>query len=626
MSDSSADVLLGRVIDERYRLDELVGVGGHGRVYRAWHLTLEVDVALKVLVLPAFADDDRRGAELESVVREARALMRLKHRNIVSVLDAGSLELEDESSTAYLVMEWCPGRTIETLLNERKRLPLDETLPIIEPIADALAHAHATGVVHRDVKPSNVVLVENAGTLSPRLIDFGIAKIGDPKNVSTGGDSAATTSASATFTLAYAAPEQVVGSRTTPRTDVHALGLLFLEMLTGAPPYGTGGLRAIIDPVRPSLIGSEAGAYAAVIARAVALRPSDRFENAGAFHAALLDARGARVQEAPATQIEPLIETQSAEVAETIAIPAPQRRSRLWTSAPIVGSVAAMLVTIALRKAPDSQSTPAYVMASAQHGYRPPTYCELAEDEQRRRLTLDGFSLTSFEKSDKPRPDVERGATAVIEDAHDGVVSMNAMVLDRNAREDAAKRILSEATTELAIVPDLGVAYILDGNCLCVVKAPAEEARTVRDAVRGEEAVGALVGDTSGGPNPLGIPNPPLEPPRLAAHRLEDLSAAELTARLIATGVRINDVERDRSGSEGEWLALYFKRGGARGKLEYMSNAGARVYVQKRIQDGDRPLFYASAGMVAIIASGSVDASLLDRVLSGLGAEVTGVP
>jgi hypothetical protein len=286
------DPLVGQVLDSRYRIDREVGAGGFGVVYAAWHLLLQRRVALKVLRLAPETPPAKRSILIAHFLEEGRTLTRLRHDYIVSALDLGSTVV-DGLAAPYLALEWCDGDTLEQLIAERRgrRFTLTETMTIFEPLVEAVAHAHALGIAHRDIKPANVMITRAAGgVIVPRLIDFGIAKLFEPDDAA-GTGSTHTVSGSSPFTPAYAAPEQIAGARTGPWTDVHALGLLFVELATGHHPYGyDAGLRLrAIDPLRPTpqRFGVDVGALERVIARALALRPAERYADAQGLRMAL---------------------------------------------------------------------------------------------------------------------------------------------------------------------------------------------------------------------------------------------------------------------------------------------------------------------------------------------------
>jgi eukaryotic-like serine/threonine-protein kinase len=208
------EITTGSLLDERYELESLLAAGGMGDVYRAMdHRTGEL-VAVKVLRPGVVQGAERFAAEVES-------LGKLEHPNIVSLVDAGA-----HAGTPFLVMELVPGKPLGTTL-EQRRLELEEVRRIGEEIADALAYAHARGVVNRDVNPGNILFDEND---SAKLADFGIAlMIGAVRITATG-----VTIGSA----AYLAPEQIGSDeKIGPPADVYALGLVLLECLTGGPAY-----------------------------------------------------------------------------------------------------------------------------------------------------------------------------------------------------------------------------------------------------------------------------------------------------------------------------------------------------------------------------------------------------
>ena len=284
------------LIAGRYRIERHIGEGGFGSVFAGVHIVLETPVAVKVLRLAPSLTAEERDELTARFLAEGRVLTRLRHPHIVGALDLGLLPADEEGRAApYLAMEWVEGTTLESVLAARStRLTIAEAWELFEPLLDAMACAHAARVVHRDLKPANVMVVPSGGSIGvPRVIDFGIAKIVAPDETA-GAGATSTASPSSPFTRAYAAPEQVAQARTGPWTDVHALGLLFVELVTGALPYARypDPRLAAVDPERPTprAAGVDAGALEAVIARAVALRPGDRFADAGEMLLAARDA------------------------------------------------------------------------------------------------------------------------------------------------------------------------------------------------------------------------------------------------------------------------------------------------------------------------------------------------
>jgi serine/threonine-protein kinase len=223
------DGSMTRLLADRYELREVVGAGGVARVHRAVDRHLERDVAIKVL-----DDQQARSADpsgRDRFLREARSAARLQHPHLVTVFDAG-----EDAGELFLVMEFVNGQSLAAIISERAPLPIDEAVSIAVQILDGLSAVHADGVIHRDVKPSNV-LVDGAGRV--RLTDFGIAKRLDEieENLTSAG--------MVVGTPTYLAPEQAAGERLGIATDIYSVGLVLAEMLTGLRPAGSA-----LDPRR----------------------------------------------------------------------------------------------------------------------------------------------------------------------------------------------------------------------------------------------------------------------------------------------------------------------------------------------------------------------------------------
>ncbi|WP_042369069.1 Stk1 family PASTA domain-containing Ser/Thr kinase [Streptacidiphilus neutrinimicus] len=215
------DPLIGRVLDGRYRVEQRVAVGGMATVYRGVDTRLDRVVALKVMH-PGFAADPEF---VERFIREAKAVAKLSHPNVVGVFDQG----EDHAAVppaVFLAMEYVPGWTLRDLMRDRGALSPRTALDILEPVLAALGAAHRAGLVHRDVKPENVLLT---GDGRVKVADFGLVRAVD-------GQTAATTQ-QVMGTVSYLAPEQIERGAVDPRTDVYACGVLLYEMLTGAKPH-----------------------------------------------------------------------------------------------------------------------------------------------------------------------------------------------------------------------------------------------------------------------------------------------------------------------------------------------------------------------------------------------------
>lgn len=277
MSGAAFEPGIGKILDGRYRLDRVVGEGGFGVVYAGRHLVLDSPVALKFSRIEGSAD-----ASL-AFLDEAKLLSRLRHPHIVRVLDAGLLPAtESRPIQGWLAMEWCEGGTLGEHLDALRGRPLTVSAAweLLRPVIDAVAAAHEVGIVHRDLKPTNIMLVTEAGRPSPRLIDFGIAKHVDSQATDR------RTLGKPGYTPSYAAPEQIAAMRTGPWTDVHALGLILVEALTGARAYGDEVEVATVlaeDRPTPASRGIDVGAWEPIVAKALALRVGTRHPNARAL-------------------------------------------------------------------------------------------------------------------------------------------------------------------------------------------------------------------------------------------------------------------------------------------------------------------------------------------------------
>src|SRR6188472_2732223 len=205
--------LVGTQLSGRYRLDAQVGAGGMSTVYRAFDSKLERQVAIKLLHREIAADSD----QLERFRREARAVARLSHPHIVGVIDAG----EDEGRP-YIVFEYVEGETLKERIRRMGRLPIDESLAYAVEIARALGAAHAALIVHRDVKPQNV-LIDPEG--AAKVTDFGIARMLVDEGLTADGRVLGTTD--------YVSPEQALGHQVNGQSDIYSLGVVLYEMLTG---------------------------------------------------------------------------------------------------------------------------------------------------------------------------------------------------------------------------------------------------------------------------------------------------------------------------------------------------------------------------------------------------------
>ncbi len=289
--------LVGTRLDGKYDVDAVVAEGGFGVVYRATHIALRKPVAVKVLKVPPELASPARKMFLDRFAQEAQTIAALDHPAIVRVMDFGASLMPQGEAAPWMVLEWLTGVTLDDDLEARRgrggRGPA-ECLALLRPVFEALAYAHDEGIAHRDIKPPNLMLVVNKrGERAVRVLDFGIAKVMTGEEGASASGHTATQTQQRAFSLLYAAPEQLSGTRTGPWTDVYALALVLTEMLTDLPAYDGNDVSDIyvdaLSPRRPTPAkrGFDVGPWEPVLARAVALKPAERFANAREFLAAL---------------------------------------------------------------------------------------------------------------------------------------------------------------------------------------------------------------------------------------------------------------------------------------------------------------------------------------------------
>jgi serine/threonine-protein kinase len=271
--------LLGTRLSGRYRLDARIAAGGMSTVYRALDETLERQVAIKLMNREVSADSD----QLERFRREARAVAQLNHPHVVGVIDAG----EDEGRP-YIVFEYVEGETLKERIRRHGRLEISEAIAYAIEIGRALGAAHARHIVHRDVKPQNVLIDEEG---SAKVTDFGIARTLEEDGLTADGRVLGTTD--------YVAPEQALGRHVTGQSDLYSLGVVLYEMLTGEVPFkGENQVAVAMKHVREALPDVQAkrpevsAALASVLDRATAKRPEDRYANDAELIADLEDVLG----------------------------------------------------------------------------------------------------------------------------------------------------------------------------------------------------------------------------------------------------------------------------------------------------------------------------------------------
>jgi serine/threonine-protein kinase len=277
MSEKKHPAQLGK-----YRITAVLGEGAMGVVYKGFDPDIQRTVALKTIRQHLDADDDRPGAPASRFRNEAQAAGRLSHPGIVAVYDFGR-----DQQMAYIAMEFVEGRSLASYLGARLRFTDTDIPGIMSQLLEALGHAHAHGVWHRDVKPANIIMT-TAGRL--KVADFGIARIDDQHLTQT---------QYMVGTPSHMAPEQFLGKAMDHRVDIYGAGVVLYQLLTGRAPFA-GTTEALMykvvheDVPPPSTVaGADRPAwFDAIVARALAKQPEDRFPTTDAFRQALLEGAG----------------------------------------------------------------------------------------------------------------------------------------------------------------------------------------------------------------------------------------------------------------------------------------------------------------------------------------------
>ena len=343
------DSLIGATLAGKYRIEERLNEGGMGAVYRATHVLMEKTVAVKVL-RPSLAADEKIVARFS---REARAASRISHPNALSVTDFG----EDENGTVFLVMEFLSGRTLKQVIREEGPLPLTRVVDITRQVADALHAAHEQGVVHRDLKSDNIMLLDTMSGDHAKVLDFGIAKINEPENRDTGSLTAPNL---VIGTPQYMSPEQCSQeTEIDSRSDIYSLGVILYEMLVGHVPFTADSptmvmMKHLQEPV-PSVLDERKDLPASVgrvIARAMAKLPGSRYQNVAELVEDLMIASGtaqfAPVPGQPAANTASVIDDRDevtvvqARQAPPLAPVTPMAPRRAPVTVPVQGAAMAM--------------------------------------------------------------------------------------------------------------------------------------------------------------------------------------------------------------------------------------------------------------------------------------------
>jgi serine/threonine protein kinase len=290
--------LEGTVLGGRYRIERRIGSGGMGTVYLAQQLALRMPVAIKVLHRD-FSDDR---TWQQRFVREAQVAARVVHPNVARVLDLG----RTADGLVFSVMDHLRGEDLEQRLGREGALPWPQARRILRQTIRGLRAAHAIGVIHRDVKPSNVFLAEagEGGRETVRVLDFGIAKSNDP---TLSFAEHLTCIDKVIGTVEYMPPERILGEAADARSDLYSLGVMMFEMLTGQRPWADEGnlVRALARRVReqppalPEFLPGVPAGMGAIVGRAMARDPGERFASLRELEAALRDVSAGAAEPQP---------------------------------------------------------------------------------------------------------------------------------------------------------------------------------------------------------------------------------------------------------------------------------------------------------------------------------------
>ncbi|MEW5742151.1 MAG: serine/threonine-protein kinase [Myxococcota bacterium] len=487
------DPLVGVTLDGRFRIVDIIGKGAMGKVYRAVQVPLNRAVALKVL-------DSRYGAGREDSFKqrflvEAALTAKLSHPNTVRVLDYGSTK----DGLFYLAMEYLDGESLDRLLL-RGPLPWRRVLNIGQQVARALKEAHELGVVHRDLKPGNVLLLDAGdGTDHVKVLDFGLVKSFVEGHELEG--RAITQQGMLMGSPPYMAPEQGEKNRADPRSDIYSLGVVLYEALTGQPPFRGGApleiiLKHVHEPVPP--VATPRGfepipeAFTAAVHKCLAKSPMDRFQTMDEVLSALQDV-------VPVT-LTPAQETPSVEVA------LPPRKSPLvlvlgFVLAMMVGVGATLLVLKRQQPPPPQPAPPAPLVV-----------------EPARPTPSDDLVVVAPSTPTKVTFHIESvppGATVTL-----GGQVLGVTPLDVERPAGAGGRTMLEVTlTKDGYLPMTATAGGSGGRVELLQKLQPVpvEAPTPKEAPQGKEGLPAPKAPQDPPPAPKASPPPPKEPPRTKA-------------------------------------------------------------------------------------------------------------
>lgn len=268
----------------RFYLTEKIGKGSNGDVFLGHDPVIDRDVAIKILLSSNSAADKKQREQ--QFINEARAAGRLSHPNIVTIFDASS-----EGGTTFIAMEFMQGQDLRHILADGKRYDIIETAGIVSKVADALAYAHANGVIHRDIKPANIFILPN---MQPKVLDFGIARAPNRVLDESGAQAHTLFNNNILGTPNYMSPEQATGKQVNALTDVYSLGAVMYEMLTMQKPFQTQEIDKLLNqiahkmPKAPTEIAPNVPAsLSKIVMKAMQKNPADRYQSAADMSLAL---------------------------------------------------------------------------------------------------------------------------------------------------------------------------------------------------------------------------------------------------------------------------------------------------------------------------------------------------
>ncbi|HEV2975904.1 MAG TPA: protein kinase [Solirubrobacteraceae bacterium] len=348
---------LGTLLGGRYRLDAQIGRGGMSTVYRAFDTVLERPVAIKLMHREIASDSD----QLERFRREARSVAQLNHPHIVTVIDAGEEPAEDGGGTPYIVLEYVEGETLKELIRREGPLDIPQALAYAIEIARALGAAHERMIVHRDVKPQNVLIGEEGGA---KITDFGIARTLTEEGLTVAGRVLGTTD--------YVSPEQALGQPVTGQSDLYSLGVVLYEMLTGQVPFtGSSPVAVAMRHVREQvpdvqlLRADVSAATASVIDRAVAKDLDWRYADADSMVGDLEEVLAIEASRAGQATGEATSVLRTLPGGARRRLPWRMRHPARWAaSLALVGAIVAIALVLAAQQAHKGTGVPPDVHAS----------------------------------------------------------------------------------------------------------------------------------------------------------------------------------------------------------------------------------------------------------------------